>query len=102
MKERFLDNVLDGFYKDGYIEAPNIIAENLYVGTYGNVYPVATQYYVFQNYALKSDVPTNTNQLIGDFREGTNGAYVALANSSGNHFLATTEWVINYVTSKLG
>jgi hypothetical protein len=47
-------------------------------------------------------IPTNTNQLEGDFRTGANGAYVALANSSGNHFLATTEWVINYVTSKLG
>lgn len=47
-------------------------------------------------------IPTNTNQLIGDFRTGANGAYVALANSSGNHFLATTEWVINYVASKLG
>ena len=47
-------------------------------------------------------IPTNTNQLEGDFRTGANGAYVALANSRGNHFLATTEWVINYVTSKLG
>lgn len=47
-------------------------------------------------------VPTNTNQLTGDFRTGANGTYVALANSSGNKYLATTEWVMNYVTSKLG
>lgn len=47
-------------------------------------------------------IPTNTNQLTGDFRTGTNGTYVALANSSGNKYLATTEWVINYVASKLG
>lgn len=47
-------------------------------------------------------IPTNTNQLNGDFCTGTNGTYVALANSSGNKYLATTEWVINYVTSKLG
>ena len=47
-----------------------------------------------------SYVPTNTNQLTGDFREGTNGTYVALANSSGNKYLATTEWVINYTTKK--
>lgn len=46
-------------------------------------------------------IPTNTNQLTGDFREGTNGTYVALANSSGNKYLATTEWVINYVTKRL-
>lgn len=37
-----------GNYKDGYIEAPNIIAENLYVGTYGDVYPVATQEWVIE------------------------------------------------------
>ena len=54
------------------------------------------------NVATKNDIPSNTNQLTGDFREGTNGTYVALANSSGNKYLATTEWVINYVTSKLG
>lgn len=47
-------------------------------------------------------IPTNTNQLTGDFRTGANGTYVALANSSGNKYLATTEWVMNYVTSKLG
>lgn len=47
-------------------------------------------------------IPTNTNQLTGDFRTGSNGTYVALANSSGNKYLATTEWVMNYVTSKLG
>lgn len=47
-------------------------------------------------------IPTNTNQLTGDFREGKNGTYVALANSSGNKYLATTEWVMNYVASKLG
>lgn len=46
-------------------------------------------------------IPSNTNQLTGDFREGTNGTYVALANSSGNKYLATTEWVINYVTKRL-
>ena len=46
-------------------------------------------------------IPTNTNQLEGDFRTGANGAYVALANSSGNKYLATTEWVMNYVASKL-
>ena len=51
---------------------------------------------------VDSYIPTNTNQLTGDFRTGTNGTYVALANSSGNKYLATTEWVINYVTSKLG
>lgn len=47
-------------------------------------------------------IPTNTNQLEGDFREGSNGTYVALSNSTGNKYLATTEWVINYVASKLG
>lgn len=47
-------------------------------------------------------IPTNTNQLTGDFRTGANGTYVALANSSGNKYLATTEWVMNYVASKLG
>lgn len=47
-------------------------------------------------------IPTNTNQLEGDFRKGSNGTYVALSNSTGNKYLATTEWVINYVTSKLG
>lgn len=51
---------------------------------------------------VDSYIPTNTNQLTGDFRTGTNGTYVALANSSGNKYLATTEWVMNYVTSKLG
>lgn len=77
---------------ESYIDSELIIGRQIAVGTYGYVEYVAT----------KSDIPTNTNQLYGDFREGTNGAYVALANSSGNHFLATTEWVINYVTSKLG
>lgn len=51
---------------------------------------------------VDSYIPTNTNQLTGDFRTGANGTYVALANSSGNKYLATTEWVMNYVTSKLG
>ena len=90
-----------GNYRDGYIEAPTIIGEDIRVGTFAGSSPVATKEYVTQNYALKSDVPTNTNQLTGDFREGTNGTYVALANSSGNNYLATTEWVINYVTKRI-
>lgn len=91
-----------GNYKDGYIEAPIIIGESLKVGTYANSESVATQTWVDNNYANKSEVPTNTNQLTGDFKTGTNGTYVALANSSGNKYLATTEWVINYVTNKIG
>lgn len=46
-------------------------------------------------------VPTSTNQIEGDFRSGTNGSYVALSNSSGDLYLATTQWVMNYVQKKI-
>ena len=46
-------------------------------------------------------VPTSTNQIAGDFRQGTNGSYVALSNSSGDLYLATTQWVMNYVQKKI-
>lgn len=53
--------------------------------------------------ALESQIASlNTNQISGDFRTGNNGAYMAMKNSTGNQYLATTEWVINYVTNKLG
>lgn len=75
--------------------SPKESIDELYCTTINNGTPITTA-------NMGSYVPTNTNQLEGDFRTGANGAYVALANSSGNHFLATTEWVINYVNSKLG
>ena len=30
LKERFLDNVLDGFYKDGYIEDDRLIKDKMH------------------------------------------------------------------------
>ena len=48
-----------------------------------------------------SNIPTNSNQIDGDFRIGANGAYMAMKNSTGNQYLATTEWVMNYVNNKL-
>lgn len=79
---------------------------DIFIGGYDPSSPWLRGYFselkVGGNYvATKGELPTNTNQLYGDFREGTNGAYVALADSSGNRFLATTEWVINYVTKRL-
>lgn len=55
-----------------------------------------------ENQLASLNVPTNSNQIDGDFRTGANGAYMAMKNSTGNQYLATTEWVMNYVTNKLG
>jgi hypothetical protein len=55
-----------------------------------------------ENQLASLDVPTNSNEIDGDFRSGANGAYMAMKNSTGNQYLATTEWVMNYVTNKLG
>lgn len=43
----------------------------------------------------------NSSHINGDFRTGNNGAYMAMKNSTGNQYLATTEWVMNYVNNKL-
>ena len=75
--------------------SPSKYIEDIYCNYINSGVPITTA-------NVDSYIPTNTNQLTGDFRTGTNGTYVALANSSGNKYLATTEWVINYVTSKLG
>lgn len=55
-----------------------------------------------ENQLANLTVPTNSNQIDGDFRTGDNGSYMAMKNSTGNQYLATTEWVVNYVTNKLG
>ena len=79
----------------------NINGGNVLTAEETNQYYLNRTDYASDMESLRSSIPTSTNQLTGDFREGTNGTYVALANSSGNHFLATTEWVINYVTNKM-
>ena len=75
--------------------------ENVLSAKETNQYYLNRTDYASDMETLRSSIPTNTNQLTGDFRTGTNGSYVALANSSGNKFLATTEWVINYVANKI-
>lgn len=75
--------------------SPSKYIEDIYCNYINGGTPITTA-------NMANYIPTNTNQLTGDFRTGTNGTYVALANSSGNKYLATTEWVMNYVASKLG
>ena len=55
-----------------------------------------------ENQLANLNIPTSSNQIDGDFRTGNNGAYMAMKNSTGNQYLATTEWVMNYVANKLG
>lgn len=88
-------------YHNGDIKCADITV-NYLTANYGITCHNINGYTPITTGNISSYIPTNTNQLTGDFQTGSNGTYVALANSSGNKYLATTEWVINYVASKLG
>lgn len=48
-----------------------------------------------------ANIPTMTSDISGDYREGTNGTYIALANSSGNTHIPTVGWVKDYIAAQL-
>jgi len=89
------------------IESPLLFCDNIESCYNSDITLTADNFKIYGNLLINgtnimSVIPNNTNQIYGDFRTGANGAYVALANSTGNKYLATTEWVINYINNKLG
>lgn len=72
------------------------------IGNYTSWYEESISSLLERVLSLESSLSSlSTNQIYGDFRIGNHGAYAALANSTGNQYLATTEWVMSYVTARL-